>query len=58
MRIHDLPTDVYVDMTMKGSISYLMTSDTQQDSKWTHILMAENSNTVYSQPDLLSNFSL
>ncbi|KAG0952134.1 hypothetical protein G6F57_000229 [Rhizopus arrhizus] len=42
MRIHDLPTDVYVDMTMKGSISYLMTSDTQEDSKWTHILMAEN----------------
>jgi hypothetical protein len=58
MRIHDLPTDVYVDMTMKGSISYLMTSDTQEDSKWTHILMAENSNAVYSHFSLLSNISL
>ncbi|RCH91592.1 hypothetical protein CU098_001864, partial [Rhizopus stolonifer] len=41
-KVRDLPTEVYVDMTMKGSISYLMTHETTQDSRWTHILMAEN----------------
>ncbi|KAI9279650.1 hypothetical protein BY458DRAFT_502382 [Sporodiniella umbellata] len=37
----DLPTEVYVDMTMRGSISYLMAQGASSESKWTHILMAE-----------------
>ncbi|ORE22873.1 hypothetical protein BCV71DRAFT_230952 [Rhizopus microsporus] len=44
MKMRDLPTEVYVDMTLKGSISYLMTPEASQTSKWTHVLMAENNN--------------
>lgn len=54
MKMRDLPTEVYVDMTLKGSISYLMTPEASQTSKWTHVLMAENSNVPLILP-FLSN---
>ncbi|EPB92166.1 hypothetical protein HMPREF1544_00991 [Mucor circinelloides 1006PhL] len=41
MKFHDMATEVYLDMTTKGSISYLVTPEKSHTKTWTHILMAQ-----------------
>ncbi|KAI9345917.1 hypothetical protein BD770DRAFT_396558 [Pilaira anomala] len=41
IKLHDLATEVYLGMTFKGSISYLVTHETSLS--YTHILMAQDS---------------
>ncbi|KAL0138260.1 hypothetical protein V8B55DRAFT_1536423 [Mucor lusitanicus] len=41
LKFHDMATEVYLDMTSKGSISYLVTPEKSHTKTWTHILMAQ-----------------
>ncbi|KAL7310641.1 hypothetical protein PS15m_010116 [Mucor circinelloides] len=41
LKFHDMATEVYLDMTTKGSISYLVTPEKSHTKTWTHILMAQ-----------------
>ncbi|CAO3618460.1 unnamed protein product [Mucor hiemalis] len=40
IKLQDLATEVYLDMTFKGSVSYLVTHETS--TSWSHILMAQD----------------
>ncbi|KAI8641210.1 hypothetical protein BD408DRAFT_418575 [Parasitella parasitica] len=41
LKFHDMATEVYLDMTLRGSISYLVTPEKSHTKMWTHILMAQ-----------------
>ncbi|GAN02062.1 hypothetical protein MAM1_0016d01501 [Mucor ambiguus] len=52
MKFHDMATEVYLDMTSKGSISYLVAPEKSHTKTWTHILMAQQGNfeTLHKRP--------